>query len=40
MGKMKKKGLTGDAIVDTVIWIVFLAVAGAAVYFLIKRLSA
>ncbi len=38
--KMKKKGLVGEGITDILIWIIFLIIAGAAVYLLIKRFSA
>jgi len=39
-GKMKKKGvLEGEAVTNILIWIVFLILAGAAVYLLVKRLS-
>jgi hypothetical protein len=40
MVKMKKKGVVeGEGITNILIWIVFLILAGVAVYLLVKRLS-
>ena len=38
--KMDKKAIVGEGITDILIWIVFLILAGAAVWLLVKRLSA
>ena len=37
---MRKKGLTGNAITDVLIWIAFFIIASGAVYFVIKRMTA
>ncbi len=38
---MKKKGtLVGEGITDILIWVIFLILASAAVYLLVKRLGA
>ena len=39
--KMRKKGaIEGEGITDILMWIIFLILAAAAVYLLVKRLSA
>ena len=38
MIKLDKKGLTGEAIKEAVMWIIFLAIAGFAVWFIVKKI--
>ena len=36
---MNSKGIVGDVLKDIVLWIIFLVLAGAGVYFLLKQLG-
>jgi len=36
---MKKKGFTTDGLMQIMLWVIFLTIAGAGVYFLIKKLT-
>jgi len=38
--KIGRKGLVGESITNILLWIIFLALAVAAVWFLIKKLTA
>jgi len=36
---MDRKGFTTDGLMQIMLWIIFLVIAGAGVYFLIKKLT-
>jgi len=37
--KMDKKGQTDEALQNFLLWMIFILIAGAAVYFLVKKLT-
>lgn len=37
--KMNKKGIEAEGVTDILIWVIFLIIAGAVVYVLVKRLT-